>query len=122
MNNVRFLFVAILLLFFNIADAQTFSPVNKKASPEAKRLLAYLYSISGKYILAGEHNYNDEPNRYSDSAFAISGKQPAVWGTDFIWNGMEDPGQRIVDEAIKKWKEGTIITLMWHQGRPTDNP
>ena len=41
-----------------------------------------------------------------------------------ILSGMEtnDNGQTIVNEAIKKNKEGYIITLMWHQGRPTDNP
>jgi mannan endo-1,4-beta-mannosidase len=45
-----------------------------------------------------------------------------VWGNDFIWHGDKDPGQEVVDEAIKKYKEGYIITLMWHQGRPIDNP
>jgi mannan endo-1,4-beta-mannosidase len=45
-----------------------------------------------------------------------------LWGTDFIWNGTNDPGQQIVNEAIKKWKQGYLITLMWHPGRPTDLP
>ncbi len=115
----------ILLLFLFVTAnsfAQSFQPVNKNASPEARKLLSYLYSINGKYILSGEHNFNESMNRFNDSVHAITGKYPAVWGTDFIWNGMQDNGQSIVDEAIKKFKEGYIVTLMWHQGRPTDDP
>ncbi|MDR0793045.1 MAG: glycoside hydrolase family 26 protein [Chitinophagaceae bacterium] len=117
----RLLNVLIMLAPF-AGYAQPFPPVNPNASPEAKSILSYLYSINGKYILSGQHNYNQSMNRYSDSAKAITGKYPAVWGTDFIWNGMQDNGQAIVDESIKKWKEGYLITLMWHEGRPTDNP
>jgi mannan endo-1,4-beta-mannosidase len=110
-----------LLLFWLPALTQPFAPANRNASPEAKHLLSYLYSINGKKLLSGQHNYNNQMNRFNDSVYAITGKYPAVWGTDFIWNGTKDPGQPIVDECIRKNKEGYIITLMWHQGRPTDN-
>jgi mannan endo-1,4-beta-mannosidase len=109
---------SVFLFIFICVSAQTFQPVNKNASPEAKQLLSYLYSINGKYILSGEHG--DE--RWLDTVKNITGKYPAVWGNDFIWHGDKDPGRDIVDEAIKKYKEGFIITLMWHQGRPIDNP
>ncbi len=109
-------FLSILLF------AQSFAPVNKNALPEAKKLLAYLYRINGKYILSGEHNFNETMSRFDDSVKAITGKYPAVWGTDFIWNGIQDNGQAIVNETIKRYKEGYIVTLMWHQGRPIDNP
>jgi len=114
--------VGCLLLLGLDGFSQPFQPVNKNASPEARSILRYLYEIDGKYILSGQHNYNNDLNRFSDSAKAISGKYPAVWGCDFIWNGSKDNGQAIVDEAIKKWKEGYLITLMWHEGRPTDDP
>src|SRR4051812_22735797 len=105
------LIALIVLLFFSaFGFAQPFQPVNKNASPEAKQLLTYLYSTHGKYILSGQHNYNESMNRFSDSVKAITGKLPAIWGTDFIWNGTKDNGQPIVDEAIKKNKEGYIIT------------
>ena len=110
-----------LVFAFTLLQAQPFQPVNKNASPEVRKLLSYLYSISGKQILAGQHNYNND-DRFSDSVFAFTGKYPAVWGTDFIWNGTQDNGQAIVDAAIKKSKEGYLVTLMWHQGRPTDDP
>src|SRR5450432_1180919 len=115
-------FIVFFLIYFSPTNAQPFEPVNKNATAEVKKLLGYLYTIEGKHILAGQHNYNQEPNRFSDSAYTFTGKYPAVWGTDFIWNGLQDNGQAIVNEAIKKWKDGYLITLMWHQGRPTDNP
>ena len=105
-----------------VANAQSFSPVNRNASPEARSVLSYLYSINGKYILSGQHNYNQDMNRYSDSVKVMTGKYPAVWSADFGLNGTQDAGQSVVNEAIKKWKEGYLITLMWHVGRPTDEP
>jgi mannan endo-1,4-beta-mannosidase len=116
------LFGIILTLLPIVCIAQSFPPVNAKASSEARAVLAYLYSINGKHILSGQHNYNHELNRYSDSVKAMTGKYPAVWSADFYWAGPQDYGQAVVDEAIRKWKEGYIITLMWHVGRPSDNP
>ncbi len=106
------------MCIFITASAQSFPPVNKNASPEAKKLLSYFYSISGKQILSGQHG--DE--RFLDSVKSITGKYPAVWGNDFIWGGTKDRGQDVVNKTIQKYKEGYIITLMWHQGRPIDDP
>lgn len=116
--------IAVIFLFFifTCSFSQSFEPVNKNASPEAKQLLRFLYSINGTHILSGQHNYNESMNRFSDSVKSITGKYPAVWGTDFIRDWKKDNGQAIVDECIKRNKEGYIITLMWHQGRPNDDP
>ncbi|HUZ59097.1 MAG TPA: glycosyl hydrolase [Hanamia sp.] len=114
----KYYLLTILLFVSPAMFAQPFQPVNKNASPEARKLLSYLYSIDGKYILSGEHG--DE--RWLDTVKSITGKYPAVWGNDFIWHGDKDPGQDVVNKAIEKYKEGYIITLMWHQGRPIDNP
>jgi len=109
-----------LIVFLNAGVfAQPFEPVNKNATPEAKALLSYLYSISGKSILSGEHGGG---NRFLDSVKSITGKYPAVWGSDFIWSGPTGGGQRVVNEAIANYKKGYIIALMWHQGRPMDQP
>ena len=112
-----------LLLYFCLfaslsSFSQPYTPVNPNATPEAKNLLNYLYSISGKSILSGEHG----GDRLLDSTKAITGKYPAIWGSDFIWSGKNGGGQRVVNEAIEKYKKGYIIALMWHQGRPMDNP
>jgi mannan endo-1,4-beta-mannosidase len=110
----------LLLLFISLnIQAQSFEPVNKNATPEAKSLLKYLYSINGKAILSGEHGGG---NRFLDSTKAITGKYPALWGSDFIWSWPNGGGQRVVNEAIANYKKGYIIALMWHQGRPMDKP
>ncbi|HEX2393782.1 MAG TPA: glycosyl hydrolase [Bacteroidales bacterium] len=112
----------LILLLFSANTFPQFQPVNPDASPEAKKLLAYLYSLQGKHTLAGQHNYNQSLNQYMDSVKSITGKFPAVWGTDFILNGTTDHGPEIVKEAVKKYNDGYIVTLMWHAGRPTDDP
>lgn len=115
------LFCLLLPLPF-ILSAQTFEPVNKNASPEAKKLLAYLYEIDDEHTLSGQHNDNHEMNRYTNKAQEIGGRYPAIWGTDFTWSGSQDPGHQIVQEAIEKHKAGVLVTLMWHAGRPMDTP
>jgi mannan endo-1,4-beta-mannosidase len=115
------LFVLTLILPF-MAFGQGFKPVNKDASPEVVKLLAFLYDIKGKKILSGQQNYNSDLNTFSDSAKAITGKYPALWGSDFMLWGDKDLGQKLVYEAQKKWREGYLVTIMWHQGRPTDKP
>ncbi|HYJ46977.1 MAG TPA: glycosyl hydrolase, partial [Pyrinomonadaceae bacterium] len=121
-TKMKSLALAFLLLAFSQARAQSFKPVNRNASPEAQKLLSYLYSLKGKQTLSGQHNYNHEMNKYMEAAHDLTGKYPAVWGTDFILGGTKDYGPEIVNEAIKKYKEGFIVTLMWHAGRPTDDP
>ncbi len=115
------LFILPLFIGFQTI-AQRFNPVNENASAGTKKVLNFLYDIKGKYILSGQQNYNSNLNTFSDSAKAITGKYPAVWGSDFILWGTKDLGPQIVEEAIKKSREGYIVTLMWHEGRPTDEP
>jgi mannan endo-1,4-beta-mannosidase len=114
----------IILIVFTICQlkAQKNSPVNENASAGVRQTLRFLYDIKGKNILSGQQNYNSDRNVFSDSAKNITGKYPAVWGCDFINWGDKDLGPQIVEEAIKKSKEGYIITLMWHEGKPTDSP
>jgi mannan endo-1,4-beta-mannosidase len=115
-------YIIFFLMLNSSAWAQRFKPVNSDASPEAVRLLDFLYDVNGKYIISGQHNYNNELTVFTDSAKKITGKYPALWGSDFIWSWKTDLGQNIVNEAIEKYKQGYLITLMWHQGRPIDDP
>lgn len=112
---------ALLLATAANAAAQAPAPVNPRATAEARQLLAYLYQISGQKTLAGQHNYNEQPERFTLRAREIAGRAPIVWGTDFIWRGTQDPGAGIVAEAIRKARDGYIVTLMWHAGRPMDD-
>ncbi|MDT0643757.1 glycosyl hydrolase [Zunongwangia sp. F363] len=112
----------ILLIVCSLATTSGFSQslVNKNATAEARELYMYIANI-GDSILAGQHSYNEEPAKYYNKAEEIAGQYPAVWGTDFYWNRKENPGDRIVEAAKQKHKEGAIVTLMWHVGRPTDD-
>ncbi len=94
---------------------------NARASPEARNLLRYLYAVSGRRILSGQHNYTMNRSGYSDRAAQIAGKYPAVWGSDF-GHGPESLAKRqeMIYEAKRQHAQGSIITLMWHAVRPVD--
>jgi mannan endo-1,4-beta-mannosidase len=111
----------LLILIFNSVNSQV--PVTPNPSPESKELLEFIYSISGKYTLTGQHC---QP-LYKDILFErvndVIGDYPAVFGQDF---GFSPPNsldginfrQRIVDDAIAWHNKGAIITLMWHAVPP----
>jgi mannan endo-1,4-beta-mannosidase len=126
---------AILPLLFGIlsftalpftAHAAANSPVTPNPSPEATKLLEYLYSISGKQTLAGQHCVPLVGSTRLVVVHRTTKHYPAVFGQDF---GFDAPGswdginyrQNIVDEAIRRHQEGFVITLMWHAVRPTED-
>jgi mannan endo-1,4-beta-mannosidase len=99
-------------------------PVNANASPEAKKLLAYLYSISGKKTLSGMHNVLGRMSVSTDSVHIITGNYPAIWGGDF---GFADSTHDIdnikyrpllVGEIKKQHDRGAIIVMSYHQANP----
>ena len=115
----RILIIPFLLMTLCFsASSKTFQPVNSKASPEAKALLSYLYSLKGKSILSAQHNYSSpkEYTRSTDSITAITGKTPAIRGAD-----ISELDQSLVDEAIRQYHKGSIITLMYHQVKPFES-
>ena len=143
------LLVPILLLnSCNQADEGP-SPVNSRASNEARALLGFLYEIKGQYTLSGQHNYINTGSKYMEMVRDITGKSPVVWGSDFSFCvegenfarfqhcgplNLSDPSdsayfldlspddarEMMVKEIINKYAEGHIITLMWHGCFPTE--
>ncbi|MGA3041139.1 MAG: glycosyl hydrolase [Bryobacteraceae bacterium] len=116
----------LLLLCVAPLGAQAPSPVNPHASPEARALLDYLYSISGHYILTGQHNYPNTIANWTDRAYDLTGKYPAVYGQDFGFQGGADKDSTLarpalVAEAIRQYRNGAIVTFTWHAVRPTDD-
>ena len=101
-------------------------PVNSQASPEAAALLEYLYEVSGKGTLTGQHNVPLVGSTRLQGIEKSVGKYPVVFGQDF---GFSEPGtwdginyrQNIVDEAIRRHADGFIISIMWHAVRPIDD-
>lgn len=106
------------------AAAQT--PVNPNATPEAKGLLKMIYELSAQNkILAGQHSYPLFGDVYFERAAHqnSANQHPVVCGQDF---GYSAPGtldgidfrQRSIENAIKWWNKGAIVTFMWHAVPP----
>ncbi|MBF0440330.1 MAG: glycoside hydrolase [Oligoflexales bacterium] len=82
--------------------------------------MSYLYQISGSKTLSGMHNrHNKSPRQYSDKIGEITGRYPALWSADFLFES-EDIENRstMTKEAIVQWKAGALINLMWHACNP----
>lgn len=99
--------------------------VNPGGSPAAQRLLTSLYQLSGRRTMSGQHNTPRELSYYSDQAQRLTGHAPAIWGQDFGFaecGDMDGVNFRpaIVAEAKRQHAAGSIITLMWHAVRPTE--
>ena len=118
--------IGVLLLLCRALSGAQAPPVNPHASPEARALLDYLYSISGQYILTGQHNYPNTIAKWTDRAYDFTGKYPAVFGQDFGFQGGDDKDSTLarpalVEEAMRQYRNGAIVTFTWHAVRPTDD-
>jgi mannan endo-1,4-beta-mannosidase len=85
-----------------------------------------LYSISGRYILTGQHNFPNTIANWTDRAYDFTGKYPAVYGQDFGFQGGADKDSilarpALVAEAMRQYRNGAIVTFTWHAVRPTDD-
>ncbi len=109
-------------------EGGSFKPATPHASPEAAALLKFLYGISGKYTLTGQHNYPNIRDRNSRFAAEYTGKTPAVFSTDWGHAKAGDTDSYlarpdIVEEAIRQQGLGSIVTICWHAAPPTaDEP
>jgi len=109
-------------------SATQHEPANPHASPEARALLQYLYSISGHHTLAGQHNFPNSISRWTDRTYDLTGKYPALFGQDFGFSGGEDKDSvearpAMIQEVKRQYQNGALITLTWHEVRPTfDEP
>jgi mannan endo-1,4-beta-mannosidase len=101
------------------------NPITPNPSPEAIQLLEYIYSISGKYTLTGQHCIPLSGSTRLAGVEKLTGLYPVIFGQDFgfsaagTWDGINFR-QQLVDEAIRRHNDGFIITLMWHAVRPIE--
>jgi mannan endo-1,4-beta-mannosidase len=101
-------------------------PANPNATPEARALLKTICAVSGKGILSGQHNYPNQRDLDTEKVHAITGKYPAIWGSDFGFTDEEDKDSIVhrdlmIAEAKKQAAAGSIIYLCWHMLRPTED-
>ena len=123
---------------FSPADA----PCNPNASPEARKLYAYMRSLYGKHILSGQqeycgsHNYNKNaqesqglPIDYlvdNEAEFEYiqekTGEQPAIRGIDFLFYNTTSPYFDDAPERVVAWykEKGGIPTVTYHWNVPTE--
>ena len=73
-------------------------PVTPNASPEAVELLKFIYNISGKHTLTGQHNFPNTKDASTQTAIHIYGKVPAIFGQDF---GFAKPGDKDGDANVR---------------------
>lgn len=122
---VRIIPGMLFIVFALTAATQPIKPANPDLSPEARRLLSYIYEISGEFTLSGQHNYPGTISESTEKAHEITGVHPAVWGQDFGFTADDKDGivyrQAVMDEAVRQHELGSIITLMWHAVRPVDD-
>jgi cellobiose epimerase len=99
-----------------------YDPVNPDATPAAKKLLADLQSIAGKKIISGHQNSVNRPDLFPNRIKELTGKLPEIWGCDLAGYFRKGYSDDLVRLANEKYKSGYIVTLMWHTGRPQDDP
>jgi mannan endo-1,4-beta-mannosidase len=123
----QYLVPALAAVLSCAAWAQTApEPVNPHATPEARALLAYINSISGRAIIAGQHNYPNDGARWTDMAYDLTAKYPGLFGGDFGFSAGADKDSvlsrpAMIAEVERQYSNGAVITLTWHEVRPTDN-
>ncbi|MFO7671060.1 MAG: glycosyl hydrolase, partial [Bacteroidales bacterium] len=87
------------------------------------QVLDYINSISGKKTLSGQHNKepNSDPDMWTEFIRETTGKYPALWSGDFLFQ-QENMDERwtMIHEAKKQWDQGAMINLMWHACPPDE--
>ena len=85
------------------------------------QVVNFLNSISGRQTLSGTHNNepNARPALRTNRVDSISGHFPALWSGDFLFQRENiDNRQVMIDEAVRQWKKGAVINIMWHACNP----
>lgn len=108
--------ILICIISFGMYYASGADPVTPNASPEARALLNYLYSVYGKKTLSGQMWAPWAKSDEIKTVYEITGKYPAIRGQDYI---TESANKRENQLAAEWWKAGGIPTIMWHWGAPS---
>ena len=113
---LKFLLTALLstLLIVLSCGSNNTDTQDEELTPQ---VLNYLYSISGNRTLAGQHNRepNSEPSMWTDSIEAMTGKYPAFWSGDFLFQADNiEHRTTMVHEAKTQWGQGAVVSIMWH--------
>jgi glycosyl hydrolase family 26 len=89
------------------------SPVDPAATPQAKNLLCYLYSIYGNHVLSGQQE-TSWSNPAGDISYYVTnvGKYPAILGGDYLYPS------GTTSRAQAYWEAGGLTMMRYHMGAP----
>jgi len=96
--------------------------VATSAQAQSTKVLPYLQRISGSKTLAGQHNKepNAEPTKWTDYVYKTTGKYPALWSGDFLFQQENiDHRWQMIKEAERQYRAGAVVNIMWHACPPT---
>jgi mannan endo-1,4-beta-mannosidase len=85
------------------------------------KTLNYLVKISGLQTVSGIHNRepNAKPSVWTDSIHTTTGKYPALWSGDFLFQQDNINNRQVmINQAVTQWGNGSIVHLMWHACNP----
>ncbi|HIU48385.1 MAG TPA: hypothetical protein IAB04_03400, partial [Candidatus Avimonoglobus intestinipullorum] len=122
---------AVLIFLFSLSffqlplfAASGTAPVNPNASYEARELLQLLYNLRGKGMLTGMYNWHAVPTERTERLKGITGKYAGIWNTDFGYgdreNNMKEIRYGVINAAKNQAAQGDIVSLMWHEVKPSD--
>jgi Glycosyl hydrolase family 26 len=97
------------------------TPVSPGSSPQAQKLLCYLYSQYGNHVLSGQQEANWNANPTDMSWYNTNvGKYPAIDGSDFLYtNGASCTSVTAsTTRAIAYWNAGGLTMFRYHVGEP----
>lgn len=107
------------------------APCNPHATPEARRLLAYLGDIAGKGVLLGQHTQTRQPRELAHIR-KVTGKLPALCGFELLaysgnitWDSCDEVCLKelyenlgTLENALDWGRRGGVVTLTWHWYAP----
>ena len=94
---------------------------NTSQTTKTFKTLEYLKSVSGNKTIAGVHNRepNATPAKWTEEIFKATGRYPGLWSGDFLFQADNINNRKImIDEALRQWKKGSIVNIMWHACNP----
>jgi hypothetical protein len=97
------------------------APVTPGASTQAKKLLAYIYSLYGNHVLSGQQETSWSNPAGDISWYTTNGlKEPAILGGDLMYrDGASCTSvNQTTNRAIAYWKAGGISMIRYHMGMP----
>ena len=97
------------------------APVTPGASTQAKKLLAYIYSLYGNHVLSGQQETSWANPAGDISWYTTNGlKEPAILGGDLMYRDGASCTSvtQTTTRAIAYWKAGGISMIRYHMGMP----